>query len=70
MHAYSQNASNLLKVTGKTFKDIQICISVYTKILKGTNVFKIHNYKKNVSNQNIGIISDISCDTEDWSNGC
>ncbi len=58
------------------------CIAIYLKILDSTtdflslslplSLFSCHN-KKNVSwagNQHIKMISEGSCDTEDWSNDC
>jgi len=45
---------------------------VSTTILSSTNVFIIDDNNKNVSlkklNQHIRMISEGSCDTEDWSN--
>ncbi len=42
------------------------CVTVSTKILSSTTVFNIDNNW--VSNHHIIMISEGSCDTEDWSN--
>jgi len=41
---------------------------VSTKMLSSTTVFSIDNNKRLFPNQHIRVISEGSCDTEDWSN--
>ncbi len=43
-------------------------ITFSTKILSGTTVFNIDSNVSRAANQHIRVISEGSCDTEDWSN--
>jgi len=47
----------------------KIVITIYRKILSSISVININNNNNNIAaNQHIRMISQGSCDTEDWSN--